>query len=122
MIRRPPRSTLFPYTTLFRSVLGRDKVDDVGKACVSDPAARPLEHQQATRGAVGKGILGDELGGKVAFEIGGAHQRKRGTRNVKRGAGGRASVPRSDFRVPRSAVEQRRLLRDPRRREAKMPV
>src|SRR2546422_1890587 len=24
MIRRPPRSTLFPYTTLFRSVLDRD--------------------------------------------------------------------------------------------------
>src|SRR3712207_8148289 len=24
MIRRPPRSTLFPYTTLFRSVLVRD--------------------------------------------------------------------------------------------------
>src|ERR1022692_102489 len=24
MIRRPPRSTLFPYTTLFRSVFGRD--------------------------------------------------------------------------------------------------
>src|SRR5437899_7433782 len=23
MIRRPPRSTLFPYTTLFRSVLGQ---------------------------------------------------------------------------------------------------
>src|SRR5256885_13008709 len=28
MIRRPPRSTLFPYTTLFRSVLGRDAVAD----------------------------------------------------------------------------------------------
>src|SRR3712207_7284274 len=27
MIRRPPRSTLFPYTTLFRSVvLGRDRL------------------------------------------------------------------------------------------------
>src|SRR2546422_2419600 len=26
MIRRPPRSTLFPYTTLFRSVLGRGRV------------------------------------------------------------------------------------------------
>src|SRR5256885_13138977 len=25
MIRRPPRSTLFPYTTLFRSVLARCK-------------------------------------------------------------------------------------------------
>src|SRR3712207_8776274 len=27
MIRRPPRSTLFPYTTLFRSI------DDRGKSC-----------------------------------------------------------------------------------------
>src|SRR3712207_7438967 len=25
MIRRPPRSTLFPYTTLFRSVVGRTR-------------------------------------------------------------------------------------------------
>src|SRR5258707_5818389 len=25
MIRRPPRSTLFPYTTLFRSILQRDE-------------------------------------------------------------------------------------------------
>src|SRR2546425_9739234 len=24
MIRRPPRSTLFPYTTLFRSIYGQD--------------------------------------------------------------------------------------------------
>src|SRR3712207_6900489 len=28
MIRRPPRSTLFPYTTLFRSVLDRGRSDD----------------------------------------------------------------------------------------------
>src|SRR3712207_7198381 len=28
MIRRPPRSTLFPYTTLFRSNLTRDHVLD----------------------------------------------------------------------------------------------
>src|SRR2546421_7404820 len=28
MIRRPPRSTLFPYTTLFRSVLGPFYVAD----------------------------------------------------------------------------------------------
>src|SRR3712207_6971943 len=27
MIRRPPRSTLFPYTTLFRSVVQGDAVD-----------------------------------------------------------------------------------------------
>src|SRR2546427_7895172 len=37
MIRRPPRSTLFPYTTLFRSVL--DAVD--GEAEVAH-AGRPL--------------------------------------------------------------------------------
>src|SRR5260221_10925085 len=29
MIRRPPRSTLFPYTTLFRSVLTRGPHSDV---------------------------------------------------------------------------------------------
>src|SRR2546421_2848907 len=28
MIRRPPRSTLFPYTTLFRSVFRQDEEDD----------------------------------------------------------------------------------------------
>src|SRR2546428_1784373 len=28
MIRRPPRSTLFPYTTLFRSSLGRGTARD----------------------------------------------------------------------------------------------
>src|SRR3712207_6913179 len=30
MIRRPPRSTLFPYTTLFRSRRGRDRLDRPG--------------------------------------------------------------------------------------------
>src|SRR5437016_9224825 len=27
MIRRPPRSTLFPYTTLFRSMIGRQLIE-----------------------------------------------------------------------------------------------
>src|SRR2546430_4519154 len=33
MIRRPPRSTLFPYTTLFRSLrrVGGSRVSDVGR-------------------------------------------------------------------------------------------
>src|SRR3712207_7109623 len=30
MIRRPPRSTLFPYTTLFRSLTGGEDVDERG--------------------------------------------------------------------------------------------
>src|SRR5258708_19653687 len=31
MIRRPPRSTLFPYTTLFRSKLGKAPDDMIGR-------------------------------------------------------------------------------------------
>src|SRR3712207_8241543 len=43
MIRRPPRSTLFPYTTLFRSQPGRD-----GPQRERD-AARGLRHTPAHR-------------------------------------------------------------------------
>src|SRR2546430_7521783 len=49
MIRRPPRSTLFPYTTLFRSVeadadpLGGERV---GRNLVAQPA---LEQHQLSR-------------------------------------------------------------------------
>src|SRR3712207_8927519 len=54
MIRRPPRSTLFPYTTLFRSVLGRDRdrqdavleavvVKNVGEAGRDDAADAEIE-------------------------------------------------------------------------------
>src|SRR3712207_7772561 len=32
MIRRPPRSTLFPYTTLFRSIEFRNSEEDVTKS------------------------------------------------------------------------------------------
>src|SRR3712207_7788800 len=40
MIRRPPRSTLFPYTTLFRSV---DRIlgDAAGERATAHPAAAP---------------------------------------------------------------------------------
>src|SRR3712207_7132339 len=55
MIRRPPRSTLFPYTTLFRSDDGLQAVgaDDpqllVRRRAVAHPAAR---HRQ--RGSIGR--------------------------------------------------------------------
>src|SRR5688572_32737808 len=44
MIRRPPRSTLFPYTTLFRSlarVPGRDLHPDAGLAQRNHRVAEP---------------------------------------------------------------------------------
>src|SRR5258708_25180812 len=34
MIRRPPRSTLFPYTTLFRSLLQHGQATDAGKVFI----------------------------------------------------------------------------------------
>src|SRR5688572_31790448 len=38
MIRRPPRSTLFPYTTLFRSGdFNRDGINDVGAVSDGSP-------------------------------------------------------------------------------------
>src|SRR5690349_23509925 len=58
MIRRPPRSTLFPYTTLFRS---RAAVPGVGAQVPCPPATRdgegpqlpvarsPLEDRKSTR-------------------------------------------------------------------------
>src|SRR5688572_32539477 len=40
MIRRPPRSTLFPYTTLFRSATDRDRLQHGRtRAAVREPAA-----------------------------------------------------------------------------------
>src|SRR2546427_6490184 len=48
MIRRPPRSTLFPYTTLFRSGVlrhGDDRAADEGALDVRDVgAAKRAEH------------------------------------------------------------------------------
>src|SRR2546425_13060254 len=48
MIRRPPRSTLFPYTTLFRSVRERGPGREVRHADRSEavgPDAPPAEHE-----------------------------------------------------------------------------
>src|SRR3712207_8648855 len=85
MIRRPPRSTLFPYTTLFRSVVavGRDLVehrepglvdgahDGVGRR---QPAVAPDQEELAAvealaavghrDGAARVGLLAGHLGGR----------------------------------------------------------
>src|SRR2546427_10887520 len=42
MIRRPPRSTLFPYTTLFRSARSI-----IGASAASSAGREPLGHQHA---------------------------------------------------------------------------
>src|SRR2546430_11283789 len=47
MIRRPPRSTLFPYTTLFRSIMHRQ--DRAKAALPRDPTDRLAGLQQRYR-------------------------------------------------------------------------
>src|SRR3989449_7635218 len=74
MIRRPPRSTLFPYTTLFRSHLvdGEDRHDvRVRKAgrrpgLAEEPLARrrlhgPVRRQHLDRDAPGEARLASEV-------------------------------------------------------------
>src|SRR2546430_11205763 len=50
MIRRPPRSTLFPYTTLFRSLREALRAD-LGPAALDPPYVQHAEHQRAARTA-----------------------------------------------------------------------
>src|SRR3712207_7419851 len=47
MIRRPPRSTLFPYTTLFRSVGSSDewfRADDCGPSRAAGAGGQRCQH------------------------------------------------------------------------------
>src|SRR2546427_8635100 len=62
MIRRPPRSTLFPYTTLFRSLLGelpRGDQDERTQDVLHTVARQPLQDRQHER----RRLPGAGLGG-----------------------------------------------------------
>src|SRR3712207_8914552 len=76
MIRRPPRSTLFPYTTLFRSVEALDHLRARGADAEGEPAA------------------GDEV------QAGGGHgQQRRGARVDVEDPGGELQVLRPGGQV-----------------------
>src|SRR5258707_15260418 len=72
MIRRPPRSTLFPYTTLFRSGLGapaRGARRGLARARVGAPAGEDRQghrrggvHRERARGAVAPAARGQGRG------------------------------------------------------------
>src|SRR3712207_9372256 len=64
MIRRPPRSTLFPYTTLFRSLLlgAGHRVVGGGAAHVAPDGARVPHVVLATPAGVLLAIVAIELG------------------------------------------------------------
>src|SRR3712207_650558 len=67
MIRRPPRSTLFPYTTLFRSnnpaLIGEP---GVGKTAIVEGLAQRIVSEDIPEVLKGKRVLALDVGGLVA--------------------------------------------------------
>src|SRR3712207_9112052 len=66
MIRRPPRSTLFPYTTLFRSLamtLILVRTRDVAQTGRLSAAAQSVGYLLAATGPLAVGLLHDATGG-----------------------------------------------------------
>src|SRR3712207_9576690 len=93
MIRRPPRSTLFPYTTLFRSDGGEE-------AAV---VARGLAHAQgAHQGGVVVAVGAGPLQRELIHRVHAAHPRRvteqegAGTRADDHLVGGEVPAPRED--------------------------
>src|SRR3712207_7250096 len=74
MIRRPPRSTLFPYTTLFRSQLVRHclRIPHAGR---SDPLALGIDRLRHVRQlvAVGGHGLPQEGGDRKSTRLNSSH-------------------------------------------------
>src|SRR2546429_6175660 len=74
MIRRPPRSTLFPYTTLFRSDLiardepGTNRAERV-TAFALVPGAAALHLELALRDVVDQDIACDVFQGSIVFDV-----------------------------------------------------
>src|SRR3712207_9041208 len=79
MIRRPPRSTLFPYTTLFRSRLERAQRLSVVGARLGQLLGRRVEGDETEPEVVGQGS-GERAGGvarrggAVGAHVRGAHR------------------------------------------------
>src|SRR3712207_7829013 len=107
MIRRPPRSTLFPYTTLFRSV-GHGRAD-------RSPLPRGVEQHQPPaaaaglldgRGeggvALGRGDVGDEDGHTSSLVWAAAGSGAAGRRRWRRAwtSGSSATSTKRTSRVP----------------------
>src|SRR2546429_1597577 len=64
MIRRPPRSTLFPYTTLFRSLFSCDELNIIDQEEIDRPVAC-AEGVRAVVADCTDELIGEVLGGEI---------------------------------------------------------
>src|SRR5258708_37370201 len=82
MIRRPPRSTLFPYTTLFRSAM----LDDVrtSVARIDAAASRAREIARGSAGQLTVGLVSSALFGTLPRALRALRQQAPGVRVILR--------------------------------------
>src|SRR5256885_5081306 len=81
MIRRPPRSTLFPYTTLFRSRTDEAFARGAVEAAVDEHRAAHAEREPALH----VNLLGrDAIGGRFQLDKAAANAARRGDRKSTR--------------------------------------
>src|SRR3712207_7564434 len=66
MIRRPPRSTLFPYTTLSRSAVDGPCVGELGGL----PAVSSRRHPPPLHAEIGSDDLAEEVAGDDLLPVG----------------------------------------------------
>src|SRR2546422_4213393 len=103
MIRRPPRSTLFPYTTLFRSVVHRDPFHLATTELATVLGGRELHR-------VGDVVAERGVGARVRQEQADPELRRRGGEEAARkqaGAGGSAekrAAGERHVRPPRAGI------------------
>src|SRR2546426_7832414 len=71
MIRRPPRSTLFPYTTLFRSGVGKVPGLQLVRPC--PPLALLAEPRSAWGGAAQRSARGGEVLDRKSTRLNSSH-------------------------------------------------
>src|SRR3712207_7350357 len=76
MIRRPPRSTLFPYTTLFRSQAGPGQRPAI--AAIDRPRQQPEAGRAGERGGAAR--PGDVRVADDVAAVGGQQQDRKSTR------------------------------------------
>src|SRR2546427_13262839 len=72
MIRRPPRSTLFPYTTLFRSVSARGRDGGRGRCHAGQEVVPGSGGLQLQRGRLRPGAKGGSTEGGQVGTLGAA--------------------------------------------------
>src|SRR5256885_5997220 len=96
MIRRPPRSTLFPYTTLFRSVRH-------AAARPGEPAARDQEDAGSTEQGEEQGQGEGDAGVEAEEATAGRQQAATAAEEVREGAG-RSEEHTSELQSPCNLV------------------